>query len=329
MSETPDRSRALEEASRWFTELKRPAITAQALHDFRAWRRDQANAQAFAKVERMWEAAGTLSARPNIRDATAAALAARPPRPARPARRWPVSPWVVALASLALVGGGGALLAAGQLYPTYSTDVGGQRLEVLMDGSRVRLNTDTKLQIRFTDGERRVKLLRGEAFFEVAHDNARPFTVVTDGARVRALGTKFDVRRDGDAIQVTLVEGRVQVRQDGRPATATLAPNQAITVTAAGLSAPRSADAAEAAGWTTGRLTFRGVPLRGAIDEINRYSKKKIVLVAGSDTANEPVSGQFEPGDTATFVKAVEAVFDLYASDTGREIRLAPEPSTG
>jgi transmembrane sensor len=223
--------------------------------------------------------------------------------------------------------GGGAVIAVGQMAPTFSTEVGGQRLEVLKDGSRVRLNTNSKVQVRFTGDERRVKLLRGEAFFEVAHDAARPFTVETDGTKVRALGTKFDVRRDGDAVQVTLVEGRVQVRQDGRPAIATLAPNQAITVTAAGISAARAANAVEVAGWTTGRLTFRGVPLQSAIQEVNRYSAKKIVLSASSYIANEPVSGQFEPGDTSTFVKAVEAVFPLRASDAGREIRLAPSPS--
>ena len=329
MSETSDRSRALEEASRWFTEMKRPAITAKTLQAFREWRREPRNAAAFAKVERTWDAAGTLSSRPAIQEAAAAALAARPPRPTSPRRAFRAAPWALGFASLVAVGSGGAYVVVSQLNPSYSTAVGGQRLEVLPDGSRVRLNTDSKIQVRFSDGARRVKLLRGEAFFEVAHNPARPFTVETHGADVRALGTKFDVRRDRDAVQVTLLEGRVEVRQDGRPASATLAPNQALTVSAAGISAPRIANAAEASGWTTGRLTFRGVPLKAAVDEVNRYSKKKIVLTASGAVANEPVSGQFEAGDIANFLAAVEAVFHLDASDTGREYHLAPRAGAG
>jgi transmembrane sensor len=328
MSETSDRSHALDEASRWFTELKRPAISAEALREFREWRRDAANAAAFAKVERIWETAATLGARPGIQKATEAALAARPPRADPAARTWPTS-LAAGFASLAILAGGGAIIAHGQLYPTYSTEVGGQRLAVLKDGSRVRLNTDSKIQVRFRDGERRIRLIRGEGFFDVAHDSARPFIVETAGAEVRALGTKFDVRRDAGAVRVTLVEGRVQVRQAGQRAAATLAPNQTLTVSAAGISPPQAANAVEVAGWTTGRLTFRGVPLRIAVQEINRYSEKKIVLTDSGAVADEPVSGQFEPGDTATFLAAVEAVFDLQASDAGREIRLAPRATTG
>lgn len=327
MSETSD-PRTLE-ASRWFTELKRSPVSAQALYDFREWRRDEANAAAFAKVEQGWEAAGSLSERPDIQAATEAALAANPPRPVQTKRRFRIAPIGMALASLVVVGGG-AILAVGQLEPSYATEVGGQRLEQLKDGSRVRLNTDTKIRVRYKGDERRVELLRGEAFFEVAHDAARPFIVETNGTEVRALGTKFDVRRDATAVQVTLVEGRVQVRADGHPATATLAPNQALTVSASGISTTRPANTDLATGWTTGRLTFRGLPLQAAIQEVNRYSTRKIVLTGAGPVANEPVSGQFEPGDTGTFLAAVEAVLNLkVTSQTEREIRLAPGTGPG
>lgn len=323
MSESTDRSRT-DEASRWFTELKRPTVSAQALHDFREWRRDEANAAAFAKVEKGWEASAALKERPNIQAATEAALAANPPRPGRTKRQFSFAPIGVALASLMVIGGG-ALIAAGQLEPSYTTEIGGQRLEQLKDGSRVRLNTNTKIVVRYRDGERRIELVRGEAFFEVAHDAARPFIVETNGTEVRALGTKFDVRRDASSVQVTLIEGRVQVRADGHPATATLTPSQALTVTASGISVARPANTELATGWTTGRLTFRGLPLQAAIREVNRYSTRKIVLTENTGVANEPVSGQFEPGDTATFLAAVEAVLGLkVTSQTEREILLAP-----
>lgn len=324
MIEASDRSRT-EEASRWFTELKRSSITAQALHDFREWRRDAANAAAFAEVERMWDAAGSLAERPLIKAATDATLARRPARPATPVRRFPIVPMAMGLASLALVSGG-ALVAVARYEPTYATKVGGQRLEQLSDGSRVRLNTDTKLRVKFHGDERRIALIRGEAFFDVAPDAARPFIVETDGAQVRALGTKFEVRRDAQSVRVTLVEGRVEVSKSGAGSKATLKPNETVTINARGVTAPRSTDAAQDSSWTTGRLTFRGAPLRSAISEINRYSQTKIVLPTESPLAAEPVSGQFEPGDTETFVAAVEAIFPLEAQTEGREIRLRPKP---
>jgi transmembrane sensor len=330
MGETSDRSRALDEASRWFTELKRPSITSQALQEFREWRRDAANAAAFAQIERTWEEAGALRDRPSIRAATDAVLAARPCKSAHSVPSYRFAPLAVGFAAFAIVLGGGAIIANELLYPTYSTEVGGQRLQVLSDGSRVRLNTDSKIQVRYRGAERRITLVRGEGFFDVAHDAARPFFVEANGTEVRALGTKFNVRRDDSAVQVTLVEGRVQVRKDDQPTAATLIPNQTLTVNAAGISAARSVNAVQAAGWTSGRLTFQGLPLRAAIQEVNRYSAQKIVLTAADGLANEPVSGQFEPGDTATFLAAVEEVLDLHVtSKTDHEIRIAPGAPPG
>ncbi|MGH6910836.1 MAG: FecR family protein, partial [Phenylobacterium sp.] len=310
--------------------LKRPTITAQALRDFDVWKRNAANAEAFAEIKRTYATEDRLASDPLIQAATREALSARPARPAaaRTAGGWR-GPFSLAVASVLVLGGAGALYVA-QSRPAFSTDVGEQRMEVLKDGSRVRLNTDSKVRIRFSQGQRHVTLDRGEAFFEVAHDASRPFIVESAGAQVRALGTKFDVRHDPGAVQVTLLEGRVEVTQTGRPATARLAPNQALTVTAAGISAPRAAAAAEAAGWTTGRLTFRSVPVSAAIDEMNRYSRRKIVLTSADGVAAEPVSGVFEPGDTATFVAALETVFDLQVADqTANEIRLARKATPG
>lgn len=330
MSEAAHRSRTLEEASGWFTALKRPTVTAQALRDFDRWKRDPANAAAFAEIQRTWATEGALAADPQIQAATRQALAARPARASYRFNGVSLPPFAVALASLAAIGAAAAIY-AGQAQPTFSTDVGEQRMEVLKDGSRVRLNTDSKVRVRFSHGQRRVTLERGEAFFDVAHDTTRPFIVESADARVRAVGTKFDVRRDtGAVVQVTLLEGRVEVRHGGREGKAMLAPNEALTVSAAGISTPRPAIATETTGWTTGRLTFRGVPLNDAINEVNRYSRQKIVLTGVDAIAGEPVSGVFEPGDTATFLSAVETVFGLRVAErTQREIRLAPASSSG
>src|SRR5579859_277103 len=193
------RSRALTEAADWFARQRRLSITTDELYEFREWRRVADNAAAFAAVEATWEATGKLAERPAIQAITEAALEKRPARRAAPdptvRARWLYG--IVAAGLVAAVAAGFAF----QSPPTFQTRVGEQRLVTLIDGSRVRLNTDSKLVVHFRGRERRVELVRGEAFFEAAHDASRPFVVEADGARVRALGTKFDVRRDSDLVR--------------------------------------------------------------------------------------------------------------------------------
>ncbi len=78
---------------------------------------------------------------------------------------------------------------------TYATGIGEQRSIVLADGSTVDLNSRSKIRIRFSSERRGVELIEGQALFKVAKDHARPFVVDSDGTRVRAVGTQFDVYR--------------------------------------------------------------------------------------------------------------------------------------
>ena len=304
-------ARAEAEASDWFTRLKRTTISSEELYAFRDWRKDAANAEAFSRVERAWKSAEALQADPDIKAATSQALKQNPKpdlRP-RPTVTWkPILP--AALAAVLLASGAG-WWALRNAPAAYATTVGEQRLVPLEDGSRVRLNTDSQIRVRYGSESRRVELVRGEAFFEVAHDGARPFVVEAGEADVRALGTKFDVRRDAGSVQVTLLQGRVQVAHDRRAGAVMLAPNQALRVTSEGVSKAVAADARETASWTTGRLTFRETPLREAVAEMNRYAKQKIVLEAPADVASDPVTGEFDVGDMASFIAAVTMSFEL------------------
>lgn len=322
MSEAADHARAAE-ASRWFTVVTNPSISVQDLHRFRDWRADPDNAAAFEKVERMWGRTQLLSDRTLIKDATADVLARYPVR--LPKTEFKLRPLITATAVTIALATTSALAVFQPWWPTYSTSVGAQRLEQLADGSRVRLNTDTRLQVRFTEGARHIRLLKGEAYFEVAHDTARPFVVEADDARVRAIGTKFAVHRDADQVAVTLLQGRVEVRETTLATATTLAPGQSLTVTSRGMSRPRSVDTADVTDWTTGQLNFSGVPLRAAVAEMNRYTSRKIVLDPSVQVDGELVSGRFEAGDTANFLAALDAVYGLKVTrTTNREIRLAP-----
>ncbi|MFB2350973.1 FecR family protein, partial [Priestia megaterium] len=121
------------------------------------------------------------------------------------------------------------------------------------DGSRLRLDADSRARVRLSAERRDVELLEGRAFFDVAHDAARPFVVKAGATSVRALGTRFEVGRTGPAVEVTLVEGKVQVEDAGAKAAVILAPgDQAVVERPA--AAPRLAkvDAAAETSWTTG-----------------------------------------------------------------------------
>ncbi|MDZ4374360.1 MAG: FecR domain-containing protein [Phenylobacterium sp.] len=324
MSEAAERSRATQ-ASEWFTLMTRGDIAAPDLDAFRAWRRDPENAAAFEAVKSAWTQAGGLAERPAIAALTEATLAKYAPfdPKVRLSPRFVLRPIAFAAVAVAVLGGG-ALMVWRVLDAPLVTDVGGQRLEVLADGSRVRLNTDTRLRVAYRDGVRRVVLEHGQAYFDVAHDPQRPFVVVADGAEVRALGTRFDVRHDRQAVQVTLLQGRVQVRaEDGDPTV--LTPGQAVAVSRSGVSRPVAVDGGAVTSWTSGRITLRGVPLREAVAEVNRYSTRKVVLDAPEAVSGELVSGQFVAGDVESFVAGARSLYGLrVTAESPREIRLSP-----
>lgn len=316
--------RVRDEAAQWYAKLNNTMISTDALRDFRAWRKDPACDEAYLEIEAFWGRVGKLEQDQDIRRAADEALA-------RPSKGGPLArPGGRALAGAVLVAGIGVALAFGwQAYSgtSYRTKVGEQRLVRLEDGSRVRLDTDSQVRVRLGSSERAIELVSGQAFFEVAHDAARPFVVRADGASVTALGTRFDVSRTATGVEVTLVEGKVRVDGEaaGAPASWTLTPGQQVaTGPARAEPKVRTVDAAAATSWTTGRLVFRGAPLAAAIAEVNRYSPRKIVL-EDPKLAATPVTGVFDSGDTDAFVTAVSDVYDLRVDAVGeREIRLKP-----
>jgi transmembrane sensor len=111
---------------------------------------------------------------------------------------------------------GACVLASASLYLSaqrnlFETGVGEQRFVKLIDGSTVELNSRSRVRIRYSDTERDVDLIEGQALFHVAHDAARPFIVHSGTTLVRAVGTQFDVYRKESGTTVTVVEGRVAV----------------------------------------------------------------------------------------------------------------------
>ena len=324
----PKRTRAQEEAAEWLARLGNHSISTKTVREFRDWRDDPSNDAAYAEAEAFWEASGEHAADPEITRMTQEALD-RGKRRTGGWRAWLRGPRLagaLTLASIAAVGGG--YLAIQQFTPAYGTQDIEQKVVRLEDGSRVHLNVDSRVRVAFREGERRLTLTRGEAFFDVAHDAGRPFIVEVGGAQVRALGTKFDVRRRNGDVQVTLLQGSVRVSPDaGQGAPVVLRPNEQALLRRGAVIRTAAIDATRTTSWTTGRLVFRDTPLAAAIAEVNRYSDRKVEL-SGPGLDARPVSGFFDVGDAESFARGVADFHDLSLTRApDGNWRLAPAPA--
>lgn len=313
------------EAAAWFTLLSDTEVETEALERFDKWIQRDGNRAAYRRIEDISTAAGDLRDDPEMRAAAREALGRGKPKASgfslfrlAPPRLW---------GGLAVAGViASAVLFATLTRPkTYETAVGGRMTAQLSDGSTVQLNTDTALRVRFSQGERRLELVRGQAFFNVAHDAARPFLVRAGAMEVRALGTRFDVRHDSADASVALTQGQVRVRQrTGQRQAWTLSPGQALTVLSDGRSTgPARVDVAALSGWTRNIITFHDIALGDAVAEMNRYDRAKITLAPGVPT-HAKLSGVFTTGDQEEFLDAAKASFDLESRrrpDGGVELR--------
>ena len=220
----------------------------------------------------------------------------------------------------------------------YETAIGERSTIVLADGTSLTLNTNSKVEVDFKAVQRDVRLLRGQALFEVAKDVDRPFVVEAGGRRVVALGTAFDIRLD-DAVgvQVTLIEGSVSVDETAAPAPGAdgalsgparadkivLKAGERFVAMAQAPAKVTQADIEEITSWRNGRLVFRKKPLPQVIAEMNRYSAQQLVLSDDERLKAMTVSGVFDTGRTSGFVYALEMMHPLEARRSGqRELTL-------
>ncbi|MBP2232869.1 transmembrane sensor [Azospirillum agricola] len=314
------------EANAWFFRLQADDLTAAERTAFTAWlERGPAQARAWAEVRDLLDALKVpASAAHRAAHGIPAPAGARPPFGFRPFRTRRFAP--AALALLLAVGGWG-LWRGPETYQNlvadHATAVGEHRAVRLPDGSTADLNTDSAIALDFQGGERRVRLLRGEAWFQVTRDPEHPFVVDAGTGAARVLGTQFSVRRDGGRVTVTVGEGLVEVAALGGDGgfswedTVRVHPGQSVETGAGGLSAPVVADPGVAFAWRNGQVVFRQQPLASVIDALNRQWPGRVVLL-NDEAADRVVSGVFSLDRPA-------AVFDALERGIGvRATRITP-----
>lgn len=228
--------------------------------------------------------------------------------PVRQDRRrwWRVGGGAMAAALVAAVGLG--------LWPDggerIDTRIGEIRRMPLADGSVAMVNSGTTLRVAFTPTERHVEVSRGEAWFQVAHNPARPFIVASGPFRVQAVGTAFDVRREGDAAQVVVTKGVVKIWSvdSGRPPQhvaggqwAVLRQGGAVTPKAL---PPQASD--QQLAWREGRIVLDDMTLGAAVAEFNRYNVNR--LEVAPQLAGRRVVGWFRIYDVDGFASASAAM---------------------
>lgn len=257
-------------------------------------------------------------------------------RPNAGAQLWHSTRWRFALAAAASLIGV-ITLSVAELAPRqaivsiadqrFVTPVGGRKIVPLVDGSKVELNTATVLRAAVTERHREVWLDHGEAYFQIAHRDGRPFVVHAGSRTITVLGTKFSVRRDGDRVTVSVVEGRVEVEDAERPeavhAAILTAGDVAIARGPSTLLAAKSEERVKSTlAWRDGILNFDRTSLSDAIAEFNRYNVKQIEIT-DQETGGIRIGGTFQASNVEAFVRLLHEAYGLRVDTGGATIKIS------
>jgi transmembrane sensor len=214
-----------------------------------------------------------------------------------------------------------------------TTGLGEQHSEVLPDHSIVELNTQSEIRVGFTATQRRVELIRGEAFFDVSKDPERPFIVVTDLATAKAVGTRFSVYRAQSGTIVTVAEGRVLVRDkqagtetdtglSGRAGAVEVIPGTQAEAQPGRPVLMRQADVERTFAWRERRLVFDGEPLSRVVEEFNRYNSPPLVI-SDPRLREQRISGVFGANDPESLLDFLVKVDHIAVTrDANQTIRI-------
>jgi transmembrane sensor len=312
-------------------------LTEAELTEFHSWlAEDPANEDEFRRAVAVIHMAGDLS--PAQQSALISPSGAGTGEGGKVAGRRNVLKYAALAASLAMVFvlGGLFLDQRGVFGETYTTKTGEQYTAKFPDGSIAYLNTRTQVRWRGSGDERRVELLSGEALFDVVHDKDRPFTVVLDGSEIRVLGTRFNVyRKDGGDVVVTVVEGLVEVRGAGQDGATPewvrhVRASEQMSYRPTGLvGEPRETNAIAAVQWREGKYVPPpgGVPLSVVLEELTRYSDKRIVMRDGRLGART-VSGVIETRDVRGTLQNLQKNLQMEVRETDSAYMLDDLPET-
>ena len=290
------------EALEWFVRIRDDKAGAEERRAFAAWLvADPANRAAFERAEALWSRFDAVE--PEFR---------RLRKAGRLGRRDVLLGGLVALAAIPA---GYVMLNRNLIFATWRTAAGERRSFMLDDGSQVELGSASALSVDFSAGLRRVALLEGEGFFQVAPDPTRPFVVEAGIGRTSALGTAFDVKLVDDTVAVTVVEHAVAVVV-GEDAPMTLEAGWQVSYGPSGLARPVEVDTSLVQAWRQDRIVFEDVPLAAVLRELERYRRGRIILMDRAVGAM-PVTAVFETTNVDAALTTIAAALPVRVVDGG------------
>jgi transmembrane sensor len=316
----PDPETARTEAATWIARAFR-GLTPEEHVALREWSRRPANRRAMNEMSDVWQGLDVLSVLADLFPREGGAAVPVAPAPPAPLRR----PSRLRYAGLAA--GLVAVIAASVLFgarywqqpgpapappvQAYASAIGEHRSIPLSDGSVLALNSNTQVQVAFTAASRSVILVQGEAHFDVAHDVARPFVVEVNARTVRAVGTGFNIRRRGPlSHEVLVTDGVVSTAPDTR-----LQAGELLRVAEDGTAAVSRVDAAQIeklSAWRRGVLVLDGITLAEAMEEISRYTTRRIVI-DDPQLGSIRLGGSFPTTDLRGILGSLQASFGIEA----------------
>lgn len=307
-----------DQAIDWLVLLRSGNVSADLRQEFNVWlQQDVAHREAYADAEALWRSAAKVMNDTRRVYTQSQAVETLPIKHKARPRAWGYS--LATAASLLLVMWLGWAAYGDELLSDYSTHAGEQKQVTLADGSSVFLNTDTAIALEWTDNQRKIMLLKGQAEFKVAPDTKRPFDVMAGDASIRALGTVFEVYQDvTGGINVTVSEHVVGVSLENKidKQRVKVREGERLTYSGSGeLPLPQSVNLNQSKAWQRGKLIFLDQPLTEVVAELNRYSQARIML-KGDSIGKLRVSGVF-PIDALAVLNALQQAFAIDVTYVG------------
>lgn len=299
------------DAAGWLARVDR-GLTGEEEAMFARWKAaDIEHRIIFLQLQAMWQQADRLGGM-------------RQPMPSfRVPRRWLLKAAALAAVLLMCVSLGLGYRARTIPPQRFETAVGAQRSLNLPDGTHVELNTDTVIHASMTSKTRMVTLDRGQAYFEVVHDENHPFVVLAGNRRITDLGTKFTVRRDGDRVDVVVKEGEVRVELvgDDQVSAPVVAERNMVVIarrneTLVAVKPAHEIDKAML--WRSGMLSFNQEPLAAVAEDINRYNARKMEVVGPAREIR--IGGSFRSDNIEGFTQLLRDGFGLKVVETNDKI---------
>ncbi|ULQ46657.1 FecR domain-containing protein [Flagellatimonas centrodinii] len=331
-----DQERLTEEAMDWVLQFQAGPVGPQERAAFDAWLAADPDRRAlYARAERAWHGMAGLSALPEAHQALHGSgsrfSVTRRRRPMQLAAGAFAASLMMAAVLFGLLRNPAADVAAPLHYATPVAEI---REIVLTDGTQLTLGARSKVEVRFTDTERRVILSDGEAFFAVQPDPTRPFFVRAEATEVRVVGTRFNVRLGTDVVEVAVEEGRVDVAAPATPGSRLMAGEQITTARPAAATpmpltvAPRRAPAPSHVGaWRDGRLDYNNARLVDVIADARRYYPGRIDLQETS-LGSLRVTTSFRADQVLSMLDSLEGTLPVSVNRRGDNVTLSSAPTT-